>query len=90
MLRITPVESPNDSVMLRLEGRVSGPWVDELRAACEKALNLKKILALNLAEVSFLDVAGVNLLANLRARGVELVECSIFVREQLRTNNLRY
>ena len=84
MLRITPTESSNHHIILRLEGRVAGPWVTELWKACEKALGEKQALVLNLAEVSFLDSAGVTLLAKVRLRGVELVECSPFVAEQLK------
>jgi anti-anti-sigma regulatory factor len=89
MLRITPIESGNHQVVLRLEGRVSGPWINELSEACEKALSDGEPLVLNLAEVSFLDTAGVDLLTSLQSRGVELADCSMFVKEQLRTANLR-
>ncbi len=84
MLRITPIESGNPRVVLRLEGRVSGPWVSELNAVCEKALSNAAPLVLSLAEVSFLDTAGVDLLTRLQTRGVEMVDCSMFVKEQLK------
>jgi ABC-type transporter Mla MlaB component len=86
MLRISPIDSGNHRAILRLEGRVAGPWVAELRTACEKVLGEGRTLDLNLAEVSFLDQAGVGLLANVRARGVQLRECSPFVAEQLKSN----
>ena len=85
MLRITPIESGNDQVVLRLEGRLSGPWVSELGEACEKMLSGGNALVLNLAEVSLLDAAGIDLLTNIQSRGVKLVDCSIFVSEQLRS-----
>jgi ABC-type transporter Mla MlaB component len=66
-----------------LEGRVAGPWVIELWKACEKVLGEGRALELNLAEVSFLDPAGVSLLTKVRSRGVELVDCSPFVTAQL-------
>ncbi len=84
MLRITPIEGGNHRVVLRLEGRVSGPWVGELSEVCEEALGNGAPLVLSLAEVSFLDTAGVALLTRLQARGVEVVDCSIFVKEQLK------
>jgi anti-anti-sigma factor len=84
MLRITSIEGVNGEVVLRLEGRVSGPWVSELREACEKALSGGNSLVLNLAEVSFLDCAGIDLLTSIQGRGVKLVDCSMFVQEQLR------
>jgi ABC-type transporter Mla MlaB component len=84
MLRITPTDSGNHHVILRLEGRVAGPWVAELRKVCEQVLGGGQGLKLNLAEVSFLDPAGVSLLMKVRARGVELAECSPFIMEQLK------
>jgi translation initiation factor IF-2 len=39
---------------------------------------------MSLAEVSFLDTAGVDLLTRLQTRGVEVVDCSMFVKEQLK------
>jgi ABC-type transporter Mla MlaB component len=84
MLRITPTESGKQHIILLLEGRVAGPWVTELWKACEKVLGEGRVLVLNLAEVSFLDSAGIALLNQVRARGVELAECSTFVTEQLK------
>jgi len=84
MLRITPIDSRNHHIILRLEGRVAGAWVTELWKACEKSLGEGQPLELDLAEVSFLDPAGVTLLKEVRARGVELSDCSPFVAEQLK------
>ena len=83
MLRITPTEEGHHTI-LRLEGRVAGPWVIELWTACEKVIGEGKALALNLAGVSFLDSAGVTLLTKVRCRGIQLAECSPFVAEQLK------
>lgn len=84
MLRISPVESGNHHVILRLEGRIAGPWVTELQKACELVLGEGRALDLNLAEVSFLDRAGVALLRSLETTGVGLAECSPFVLEELK------
>ena len=85
MLRITPTESANRAIVLRLEGRLSGPWVSELGQACEKVLLEGNALALNLAEVSFLDPAGIDLLTSIEHRGAKLMDCSMFVSEQLKS-----
>ena len=84
MLRISLIDSRSNQITLRLEGRVAGPWVSELWKACEKVLGDGQALELNLADVSFLDLAGATLLAQIRARGVELSGCSPFVAEQLK------
>ena len=85
MLKISEIPPSNHTVTLRLEGRVVGPWVTELRESCEKLLSNGRVLNLRLAEVEFLDASGVNLLTNLRERGVRLVDCSPFVDVQLKS-----
>lgn len=86
MLKITQVEPVNDAVMFRLEGRVVGPWVAELRHSCEEVLAEKRALKLHLADVEFMDAQGVALLSDLRSRGVALLECPPFAAEQLKVN----
>ncbi len=84
MLRITPVESGNGHVSLRLEGRIAGPWVAELWKACEKLLSEGRALKLDLADVTFVDQNGTALLKTFRGRGVRLDEVQPFVVEQLK------
>jgi hypothetical protein len=88
MLRISPVESAGPRVMLRLEGRVIGPWVTELRRACETILGRRDVrLTLDLHGVTFLDPDGVALVRRLLARepgDVAVTSGSPFVTEQLR------
>jgi hypothetical protein len=79
MLRIARIERPGRGCILRLEGRVIGPWVEELRRSCEEALASSSPVALDLSGVSFIDRPGVPLLLCLRDRGVALVNCSGFV-----------
>ena len=38
MLKISQLEPVNHAVVLRLEGRVVGPWVTELQKSCEEVL----------------------------------------------------
>ena len=83
MLKISE-PTANHTVTLKLEGRLIGPWVNELRKACEALLTSGRLLALNLAEVEFVDRNGVALLSALQLRGVSLAECSPFLREQLK------
>jgi anti-anti-sigma regulatory factor len=83
MLKISEVTPANSHVMLRLEGSIAGPWVSEARHACEEILSKGYALQLNLAEIEFMDAAGIALLGDLQARGARLVECSPFVEAQL-------
>jgi anti-anti-sigma regulatory factor len=88
MLKISESKPGKQITTLRLEGRVVGPWVDELREVCEPLVKNGCPLVLDLAEVTFADESGVTLLANLRARGVKLLRAMPFVEEQLKSASL--
>ena len=85
MLKISQAGQANHSVTLKIEGRVVGPWVGELRQVCEALLTKGRALKLDLAEVTFADVDGVAALTDFKARGVTLKNYSPFVGEQLRS-----
>ena len=85
MLKISEGKTTKQTELLRLEGRVVGPWVGELRQICEPLVSDGSKLALDLTEVTFADEAGVTLLASLRARGVKLLNAMPFVEEQLKS-----
>ena len=84
MLRIVELERPGNGATLSLEGRVIGPWVDELRQSCERVLATGAALTLDLTEVTFVERDGVRFLKNLVDSGVAVVNCPAFVTEQLR------
>ena len=90
MLRITPGTTADDSkaVLLRLEGQVTGQWVEELRRVCNETLcdngHQADSLVLDLAEVHFIDADGVALFRELAALRVTLTNGSLFVTEQLK------
>jgi anti-anti-sigma regulatory factor len=85
MLRITIVESSKIAVTLRVEGRITGPWVEELRTACNVHTVPDHVqLTLDLADVSFADTTGIVLLRELRTRGVDLIRTAPFLAEQLK------
>jgi hypothetical protein len=86
MLKISEIPPTNHTVTMRLESRVVGPWVTELRRSCDSVLNEGRSLRLQFGEVEFLDQNGVALLSTLQSRGVSLVDCSPFVVEQLKAN----
>ena len=84
MLKISQAGKANHSITLKLEGRVGGDWVGELRQACELILSEGRKLKLDLGDVSYADADGVALLASFKLRGVLLKNCSPFVDEQLK------
>jgi len=77
-----------DQVLLRLEGQVTGLWVEEVRRTCDETIGVNgrrgNPLVLDLADVSFIDAGGVALFRELAASGAELVNGSLFVMEQLK------
>ena len=83
MLKIVVTGSTTERPVLRLEGQIIGPWVDELRRACDELLPAGPI-TLDLAQVSFVERRGVELLWMLGTRGASLLHCSPFVVEQLK------
>lgn len=87
MLRITLVESSEDAGTLRVEGRVAGPWLEELRKTCDAYRDVDPIrLVLDLEDVSFVDAAGVAYLKELKEQGVVLSGASPFLAELFKSD----
>jgi anti-anti-sigma regulatory factor len=87
MLRITPVhDSPG--IVLKVEGKLFGPWTDELRQICAGIAGEQSRPHLDLSDVSFIDASGARLLAELRSKGFALDGCNAFVTAVLRAERL--
>ena len=85
MLKVTVVESSDSSVRLRVEGRLTGPSIEELRESCElHALADGMRLTLDLGDVSFADAGGIKLLKHLRSRKVAILNLAPYLALQLR------
>src|ERR1700694_1436647 len=87
VLRVTSLEM-NGSSVLKLEGKVSGPWVDELQHCWSGVAQQKERTAVkvkvDLRGVSYLDNRGRDLLLHMEREGAALVEGSDFVRQLLK------
>lgn len=70
MLKVT-VSDDSGSVVLKLEGRLVGPWVDEVEKAWRSVANSAKAqhLAVDLCDVTFVDAAGKELLSRMHQAG---------------------
>ncbi len=86
MLKISRDNANDGSVTLRLEGEISGPSVDETSRLCEGIIATGQRLRIDLADVTFADRTGVELLGNLRTQQTSLDHCSLFLRAQLQLN----
>jgi len=88
MLRITVVESSPRAITLRVEGRIAGPWVEELRIACNTHTSSNPVqLCLELEDASFVDAAGVACLKKLEKQGVRFSRVSSFLTELFKNDS---
>ena len=95
MLRITVVDLSESAVVLRVEGRITGSWVEELRRTCAAHAFAAHAfvghtfpdevqLSLELSDVSFADAAGIALLKELLSAGADLIRPTPFIAERLK------
>jgi ABC-type transporter Mla MlaB component len=76
MLRITEQRDPSSGpTILVVEGRLAGPWVDELRNSADRQ---GAALALDLGGLSYADEAGVALLNQLVTDGAAVVRTTAY------------
>jgi anti-anti-sigma regulatory factor len=84
MLKIVKVEGGSAaSPVLRLHGRLTGRWVQELSSLCEPILNHGDHLTLDCEGVGFADADGIALMKALQCRQVRFLKCSPFINLQL-------
>ena len=81
MLKITRLSHKGRGLTIKLEGEILGAWVGAVRAACTK--RGRRPRRLDLAAITYVDAAGVQLLRDVMAEGVEIAACSSFVGELL-------
>ena len=85
MLRLITLAESGSVDTLKLEGKLKGPWVIEVRDAFAHQEGRSTTRTyLDLSELTFADQAGAELLRDLVRKGVEIVACSSYVAELLR------
>jgi anti-anti-sigma regulatory factor len=84
MLKITLHDSARE-LRLKLEGKISGPWVQELRQCWSTASSTTtgRSAILDLDDVDFIDPAGQDLLVEMHREGVVLKAATPFIRSLL-------
>ncbi|HEU4477032.1 MAG TPA: hypothetical protein VFR80_00860, partial [Pyrinomonadaceae bacterium] len=65
MLKIKRVATLNRKVILQLDGRVAGQWVELLRESAELVIKEGLLLTLDLANICFIDCEGLALIKGL-------------------------
>ena len=76
MLRISRIDG-----CLVVEGRIAGPWVEELAKAIETGPDIP---AVDVSGVGYVDPAGARLLLRLLSEGISIRESSAYVTEILK------
>jgi ABC-type transporter Mla MlaB component len=76
MLRITTTNAQDSMLLLKLEGKLFEPWIDELQRSIQVPAAM---VTLDLSSLSFADAAGVQFLAELIRHGATLQGTSGFI-----------
>jgi len=84
VLKISVISDSDQAIEFALEGKLVGPWVDELRRLSHDALSQNKSVSLNLEKVWFVDARGAALLRDLAGRQVSQYNSSQFVSQQVK------
>lgn len=87
MLRITRFDQEDSETSLKLEGKLVGPWVEELRRVYQAEGSRPGSLRLDLSAVTFVDEEGLGLLREVLQYGAQLTSCSGLVAELLHREN---
>jgi hypothetical protein len=79
MLRVTRIGTP-EAATLKLEGKLAGPWVDEVKDCWMRVVEQKIPVDVDLQWLSFVDAPGRSLLLEMERQGTRLVSGSAFIR----------
>lgn len=83
MLKISVMSESSEAISFQLEGKLVGPWVEELRRLSNAALARSEAVSLDLEKVWFVDSRGIALLRDLAKQKVAQLNCSQFISQQL-------
>jgi len=72
MLKITTRTDPTGTTF-ELEGKLAGPWVQELKGCWQEVTNSDRSVRVLLCAVTFIDDKGRDLLLEMHRHGAELV-----------------
>ena len=83
MLKITKLETERPGGTIKLEGKLVGLWLDEVRPLVADTSTTPRP-NLDLSELTFADSAGVLWLRQLLHEGIVIESCSPFITELLK------
>ncbi len=84
MLMISKIKQDSENLTLKIDGKIEGPYVEELEQACNCACaRNKKTITLDFSGVTFIDDEGLEALSKLKDERMEIVKCSAFIKTLL-------
>jgi ABC-type transporter Mla MlaB component len=81
MMKITST-TETETLTLKLEGALTGRWVEELKGCWQAASEMKKVqhIRLDLSDVTFVDDEGKAVLALLHRTGAEILATNVLTK----------
>ena len=84
MLKVLSIaDGKPDRRVIRIEGKLIGRWVPELKKFCEPMLTRGERFSLDCENLTFADAEGIALMRTLQHRQVPLLKCSAFMNLRL-------
>ncbi len=85
MLRITEIPSDGKTIVLRLDGRVTGDWVSALEKTSlhHRGENNETVL-LDFGGVTFIGDRGVRMLERIKDEHIKIINCPLYIKALLR------
>ena len=83
MLKITTMKKNGSEVILKLAGKIQGEWVIVLVDEYRKAQRAATKVAIDLAEVTYIDDLGLRVMRSLSPEQIRVINCPAFVAELL-------
>lgn len=83
MLKITTMQKNGSEVILKLAGKIQGEWVTVLTDEYRKAQRSATQVAVDLAEVTYIDDLGLRVMRSLSPEQIRVINCPTFVAELL-------
>ena len=84
MLRITEISDDGEEIVMKLEGKVIGVWVEDLKRVCLFHRDERsRVVVLDFSGVTFIEARGLEMLKHLEGDRVKTINCSPFINSLL-------
>jgi len=84
LLRITEISDDGEEIVMKLEGKIIGVWVDDLKRVCLFHRDERnRVVVLDFSGVTFIEARGLEMLKDLKGERVKTVNCSPFIHSLL-------